>query len=205
MKPLRIFARLLVKTAVAWRRLRMMLVRPAFRKYGYHLIFDPDDCISYENVEVGNDVSIGSGAVLLASESRILLGDKVMLGPNVTIIGGNHNTSVIGRYMYDVHEKRPDDDQDVVVEEDVWIGSGAILLKGVRVGRGAIIAAGALVNRDVPPYGVAGGVPAHLVGVRFKSLDDILRHESLLYLQEKRLPGELLEASLGAFLEKTGN
>ena len=201
MNPLRFFARLLVTARSASRRVRMILVRPAFRKCGCHVIFDPDDRICYENVEAGNDVSIGSGAALLATESRILLGDKVMLGPNVTIIGGNHNTSVVGKYMYDVREKRPGDDQDVVVEEDVWIGAGATVLKGVRVGRGAVIAAGALVNRDVPPYGIVGGVPARLIGVRFEGLDDILRHEALLYPQEKRLSSGSLKAWLGTALE----
>ncbi|MBU2537741.1 MAG: acyltransferase [Proteobacteria bacterium] len=51
----------------------------------------------------------------------------------------------------------------VVVEDDVWIGHGATILKGVHVGKGAIIAAGAVVTRDVAPYSIVGGVPAKLI------------------------------------------
>lgn len=49
-------------------------------------------------------------------------------------------------------EKLPENDQNVVIEDDVWIGTGAIILKGVTIGRGAVIAAGAVVTKDVPPY-----------------------------------------------------
>jgi len=79
-------------------------------------------------------------------------------GSNVTIIGGDHNASVVGKFMYDyeVQEKRPEDDQDVIIEDDVWIGTGAIILKGVRLGRGSIVAAGALVRKDVLPYTIVG-------------------------------------------------
>jgi acetyltransferase-like isoleucine patch superfamily enzyme len=173
----------------------MLLLRPAFSKYGNHFIFDPQDEFTFKNIEVGNDVLIGNGAILVASESKIKIGNKVMFGPNVTIIGGNHNTSVVGQFMYDVHDKRPEDDQDVIIEDDVWIGSCAIILKGVRVGRGSIIAAGAVVTRDVPPYTICGGVPARVLSVRF-SIDTIQVHEAALYAPEQRLsPGELMKIS----------
>lgn len=55
-----------------------------------------------KQLKIGNDVYIGSGAVLSAPNSGISIGNKVMMGPNVMIIGGDHNTSVIGRFMRDV-------------------------------------------------------------------------------------------------------
>ena len=62
----------------------------------------------------------------------------------------------------------PEDDykEKVVIENDVWIGSGAIILQGVHIGNGAIIAAGAVVNKDVPPYTIWGGVPAKQIKTR---------------------------------------
>lgn len=170
----------------------MLVLRPAFSRHGRHFIFDPDGYYNFVNVEVGDDVSIGDGAVFLCSDSKIIIGNKVMFGPQVTVIGGDHNVSEVGRFMYDVHEKRPEDDQDVIFEDDIWVGTGAIILKGVRVGRGAIIAAGAVVNRDILPYTVVGGVPAKVISRRF-DLETILRHEAYLYPPEKRLSREYLQ------------
>lgn len=55
----------------------------------------------------------------------------------------------------------------VVVEDDVWIGCNAIVMRGVKVGKGAVIAGGAIVTVDVEPYAIVGGVPARLLGYRF--------------------------------------
>lgn len=186
-------AQLWIFTRRLWRRFKMLILRPAFRRHGTHFIFDPDDHFNYGNIEVGNDVSIGSGAVFLVSDSRLIIGNKVMFGPNVTIIGGDHNTTVIGKYMYDIHEKRPGDDLDVIFEDDIWVGTGAIILKGVRVGRGSIIAAGALVNKDVLPYSIVAGIPARQISTRFRELSAVIEHEAILYPPEKRLGMDILE------------
>src|SRR5690606_40549227 len=55
----------------------------------------------------------------------------------------------------------------VSVGSDVWIGAGSIVLDGISIGDGAIIAAGAVVNKDVPPYAIVGGVPARIIRYRF--------------------------------------
>jgi acetyltransferase-like isoleucine patch superfamily enzyme len=64
----------------------------------------------------------------------------------------------------------------VTVGSDVWIGAGSIVLDGVNIGDGAIIAAGAVVNKDVPPYAIVGGVPAKLIRYRFnqETIDALL-------------------------------
>lgn len=56
---------------------------------------------------------------------------------------------------------------DIIVDDDVWIGYGAIILSGVHISQGAIIAAGAVVTKDVPPYAIVGGVPANILKYRF--------------------------------------
>jgi acetyltransferase-like isoleucine patch superfamily enzyme len=166
-------------TRRAIRRFFMLLVRPAFARSGVGVNFSPFDFFTYRNIELGSDVSISVGAHFSASESRIVIGSKVMFGPNVTIMCGDHNTSAIGRYMVDVEEKLPCNDLPVVIEDDVWVGTGVIILKGVTIGRGAIIAAGSVVSRDVPPYAIVAGVPARVVRKRWSD-DEITRHESLL-------------------------
>jgi acetyltransferase-like isoleucine patch superfamily enzyme len=148
-------------------------------------------CIS----AVGN-VFIGPGAFLSAAISRIEIGSKVMLAPGVTIRGGDHNTTQVGRFMADVKEKRPEDDLPVILEDDVWIGTGATILKGVTIGRGSIVAAGAVVTRSVPPYSIVGGVPARLIRRRWDT-ETILEHETALYRPEKRISRAQLEAAEG--------
>ena len=69
------------------------------------------------------------------------------------------------------------DDQDVVVEEDVWIGSNVTLLAGVTIGRDSTIAVGAVVAKSVPPYSICGGVPAKFIKF-YWMIDQILEHEA---------------------------
>lgn len=158
----------------------MVIYRSMFKKYGKQVVFNPRDFFSYQTIELGDYVFIGPGAKFSAPESGITIGNKVMFGPNVTIMGGDHNTSQIGRFMYDVEEKLPENDLPVVIKDDVWVGTGAIILKGVTIHRGAIVAAGALVLKDVPAYSIVGGVPAKVLKMRF-SEEEILKHERELY------------------------
>lgn len=183
--PFSFIAHAIIFCRRASRRLRMLLLRPAFKRHGANFVFDPAGDYSYATIEVGDNVFIGNGATLQASESGIVIGNKVMFGPNVTIMGGNHNTSVVGQFMFDVKVKRPEDDEPVVIEDDVWVGAGAIVLKGVRLGRGCVVAAGAVVTRDVPPYTIAGGVPARVLSARFDA-EAVISHESKLYPASRR-------------------
>ena len=72
--------------------------------------------------------------------STIKVGNKVMFGPGVTILGGDHRTNVVGTYMFDVHEKLSENDLDVVIEDDVWVGANVLILKGVKIGRAVLLA-----------------------------------------------------------------
>lgn len=107
-----------------------------------------------ENMEFGNNIYIGPGAVLYSTRAKLILGNHINFGPNVTVITGDHRTDVIGKYMKCIseEEKLPENDLDVVIEDDVWVGTGAIILKGVTIGEGSVIAAGAIVAKDVAPY-----------------------------------------------------
>jgi acetyltransferase-like isoleucine patch superfamily enzyme len=163
------------------RRLLMHAHKPLFRKIGRNVIFSPFSSFSYGTIEIGDDVFIGAGANFLASESGIRIADKVMFGPNVTILGGDHRTDVVGRYLFDVKDKVPENDRPVCIDTDVWVGAGATILKGVTVGRGAIVAAGAIVTKDVAPYAIVAGIPARAIGRRFDDAQ-IAEHEEILGL-----------------------
>lgn len=176
-------------------RIMMYAYRSQFAKCGKNVHFYPlQSYFFYKTIDIGSNVYIGPGAMFLASDSKIIIGDKVLFGPKVTIVGGNHATRIPGKYMFDytLDDKLPCDDQPVVIETDVWVGCGSYLLNGVRIGRGAIIAAGAVVTKDVPPYAIAGGIPAKVIKFRW-DVATILEHETKLYRPEERLSKEKLE------------
>ena len=106
---------------------------------------------------------------------------------------GNH-ARVIGTMVGDItEESKPKGyDQDVIVEDDVWIGSNVTLLSGVTVGRGTTVAAGAVVGKSMPPYCICGGVPAKFIKF-YWTIDQILEHEAKLYPEHERYSREQLE------------
>lgn len=133
-----------------------------------------------QTVFLGHDVSIGEGAWLSAENASIHIGNYVMFGPEVALICGNHNIQEVGIPMFCVKNKRPGDDLPITIEDDVWLGYGTTVLKGVTVGRGSVVAAGAVVTRDVPRYAVVAGVPARVVRMRWSEAE-IAEHERVLY------------------------
>lgn len=87
----------------------------------------------------------------------VTIGDRVMLGPNVSIYAATHETEVQSR-RDNVEYAKP-----VVIGDDCWIGGGTIILPGVEIGQGTTIAAGSVVTRDVPAWSVVMGSPARVV------------------------------------------
>lgn len=160
-------ARIVVLLIKVYRRLWMLIQLPLFKKRGCNVRIGHGCDFSYDSIELGNDVYIGPHAIFMSAISAIKIGNKVMFGPHVTILGGDHRTNVVGAYMFDVTEKLPGNDLDVVIEDDVWVGAHALLLKGVRIGRGSIIGAGSVVTKNVPPYSVYVGSPGLKVWPRW--------------------------------------
>lgn len=182
MKTIATFLHLLRRIS---RRIRMYLFRPLFASHGRNFYFDPDGSYSFENIHVGDDVNLGFRPILMAALSEIRIGNKVMFGPEVMLIGGNHNTTVVGSPMIDVHEKMPNDDLGVTIEDDVWVGARAMILRGVTLGRGTIVGAGSLINRSTPPYSIVAGNPARVIRFRW-DVETILAHEQKLYAESDR-------------------
>lgn len=166
-----------------YNRVYTPLYRRKFASCGLNVYFTPYDSeLTYENMYVGNNVYIGPKADMVATRSRIIIGNHVVFGPHVSIRGGDHRTDIVGKFIDEVGDdmKLPENDADVVFEGDNWIGMNVTILKGVTIGRGAIIAAGAVVNKSIPPYSIAGGVPAKVLRMRFTD-EDQSRHEEMLY------------------------
>ena len=124
--------------------------------------------------------------------ARIIIKGHCSIAERLTIHTGNH-ARIIGKYVSEITEKdKPKGyDHDVIIEEDVWIGANVTILEGVRIGRGATIAAGAVVNKDVPPYSIVGGVPAKVIKY-YWSIEQIIEHEFRLYQESERYTREKL-------------
>lgn len=145
-----------------------------------------------ENLSLGNNVSIPRYAHIFCTDASLRIGNNVIFGPAPTIVTGNHRIDVIGKPIIDVHEKLPENDEAVVIEDDVWVGAHATILKGVTIGRGSVIAAGSVVNKSTPPYSISGGIPAKTINFRF-TIDEIIEHERILYPEHGRYTREQLE------------
>ena len=112
-------------------------------------------------IEIGSYSTVNSYAILYG-QGGLTIGNDVRIAPQVMIMPTNH-------IFDDPHvpiRKQGIRGLGIKIEDDVWLGVGAIVLDGVTIGKGSVIGAGAVVTRDVPPYSVAVGVPAKVVKKR---------------------------------------
>lgn len=167
------------------------------------------------SLQVGRDLHVGAGTTMWAP-AGITIGDHVYIGKRVLIetnaqIGSfvmlANNVALVGRHDHEYDaigvpirfgrwvgsRKFPSKyfGEAVIIDDDVWIGYGSIVLSGVSVGRGSIVAAGSVVTRDVPAYHIVGGNPARTIGFRFNDSATIRNHE------EKMLAGNFESSERG--------
>ncbi len=105
-------------------------------------------------LRIGNEVSINFG-VSIVSYNKVSIGNRVRIGPYSMIYDSNFH---IQGDRYSWAEGEP-----VTIEDDAWLASRVMVLKGAMIGRGSVIAAGSVVSGVIPPYVVAGGVPARII------------------------------------------
>lgn len=117
-------------------------------------------------LRVGSRTQIGPFSVFFTGETGIIVGNNVMIAPHCVFAGGNHNYKNTEIPMIDAgsYSKGP-----ILIEDDVWIGSNCTICDNVTIGKGAIIAANSVVNRDVKPYDICGGVPAKFISNRLNN------------------------------------
>lgn len=112
-------------------------------------------------LEIGCDVGI-SGAVICAA-SRVSIGDRCLLGSSVTIVDTDFHPLLPNNRRYERNWSKIAT-APVIVGNDVFIGAGAMILKGVTIGNGSVVGAGAVVTRHVPENSIVVGNPAKLIG-----------------------------------------
>ena len=151
-----------------------------------------DDCqinaLSRGGIEFGNNVSLGSGTIIectgvirdlgdslkignhvgfaqncfLEVRGKITIGDDCIFASGVNMAAENHNFSDVNKPIRQQGATK----KGITIGRDCWIGTKVVILDGVTIGDGCVIAAGAVVNKDVPPYSVVGGVPAKILKSR---------------------------------------
>ena len=104
--------------------------------------------------------------------AKLRIGSFCSIGPETLfVLNSEHNIKRFTSYpIYSMILNKGSEAEskgDIIVEDDVWIGTRATIMSGVHIGKGAVIAACAVVTKDVPPYAIVGGVPAHIIKYRF--------------------------------------
>ncbi len=153
-------------------KIDLFLFQLRWRRANRHNLTMPPLVFTTQNISVGN----GSyGPVEVHRWNGI--GEGLTIGNYVSIaygtkfiLGGNHALDTLSSYPIramkwgeiEAISKGP-----IVVEDDVWIGTDAIILSGLTIGRGAIVAAGSVVTKSVPAFAIVGGNPARIIRYRF--------------------------------------
>ena len=116
-----------------------------------------------QNIFLGTNSHINQYCCVWASpNSKIVIGDDLLMGPGAKIFSSNHSVAP-GLPM----NRQPYRDGDVIIGNDVWLGANSVVLSGVRIGDGTVVAAGSVVTKDVEAYTIVGGVPARPLRRRY--------------------------------------
>ena len=146
--------------ALGAKRIRYWICKGMFAKCGRNVNVEHGANIGTgKHIEIDDNSGIGVNCIV----GTATIGKNVMMGPDVVFITRNHcfdDVSVPMIYQGYSEPKR------IIVEDDVWIGTRAIILPGVKIGKGAIVGAGAVVTKDVPQYAIVGGNPARIIRYR---------------------------------------
>lgn len=164
-------------------RCRLLLCRHRNISFGKKSTFGRGTTFYAPNKSViGNNVYIGKYCSI---ETDVEIGDDVLIGNNVGLIGKyDHDYSCVGTsikdspWIGDENYNFKGKNKKIIIENDAWVGYGAIVLSGVRIGHGSIVAAGSVVLHDVEPYTIVGGYPAKVIARRFTQ-EEIIEHERI--------------------------
>ena len=149
--------------------LKFYIVKHSLKKVGTNFRFGINCVFSdHRLIEIGDNVFIGDKSTL-TTVVPMFIGNDVMFGPEVMILSGDHNISVAGKPMSAVHTGGIN--LTVTIENDVWIGSRATIMKGVTLGEGSVIGAASLVTKSLPPYSINIGTPCRTIKCRFSKKD----------------------------------
>lgn len=160
-----------------------------------------------ECVHVGRGTYGGLNVLNFDGTTQVRIGNYCSIGPEVLFVpSADHYTDRISTFPFRAKCISPDALEgigkgDIVVEDDVWIGCRVTVLSGVHIGQGAVVAAGSVVNKDVPPYSIVGGVPAKVIKYRFEP--EMI--EALLKIDYSKLDKDMIQSHVDDLYQKLEN
>jgi maltose O-acetyltransferase len=145
------------------RKMRGYLCKIIFKKCGKNVNIENGVFFgSGSDIEIGSGSGIGRNSYIagIGGGGKVIIGDKVMIAPETVILTLSHKFKDL-KSIQGVNESTC-----VTIEHHSWIGLRSIILPGVTIGKYSIIGAGGVVTKNIPPYVVAGGVPAKIIKKR---------------------------------------
>ena len=136
---------------------RNIVIGRNFVALGHLYLFAHDDGF----VQIGDNCSVNTNVQIGGALGRIVIGDNVIIAPNVVIRAADHGISRAALIRYQPHTRG-----QIIIEDDVWLGSNSVVTSGVTIARGTVVGAGAVVTRSTEPYSIVAGVPARKIGER---------------------------------------
>ncbi|MDD3416426.1 MAG: CatB-related O-acetyltransferase [Lachnospiraceae bacterium] len=144
--------------------IKFVLFKKNWRKKNTHNFTNAESFFYLDNVTVGKGTYGPINVQHYYRPAKLTIGNYCSIANKVEfLLGGNHSTKCISTYPFgprvynNFHRRGVPRKTDIVVEDDVWIGYGALILSGVTIGQGSIIGASSVVTKDVPPYSVYAG------------------------------------------------
>ena len=121
---------------------------------------------NWENIKIGNNVIINPDSALIATKSKIEIGNDVLIAPRVYIQTQNHNFKIKDKLI----RCQGETSNDIIIGNDIWIAYGVIILPAVKLITGCIIGAGSVVTSNLDKYSIYVGSPARKVGEEFEKI-----------------------------------
>lgn len=115
-----------------------------------------------ENMSIGDNTYINGGIFTIGKNSHITIGNDCLISYNVHLRCVTHNYED----KHTLIREQGEYEQNIIIEDDVWVGYGAQIMHGVTLHKGCVVGAGAVVTHDVMPYNVVAGVPARVIKYR---------------------------------------
>lgn len=110
-------------------------------------------------IKIGNNSTINPFCVIYGCESGVVIGDGVRIASGCSLVANSHNFDNPNLFIFEQGVTS----KGIIVEDDVWLGSGVKIIDGVKIGKGSVIGANSVVTKSIPPFSIAVGVPAVVI------------------------------------------